>query len=95
MLTSWDYIWQAFEPPLDMTLDVDDCDGEHSGCSVEPHCHQDRTLSSGHDRLPGKPLVRSMNEEVTCDAKDVDSCRSLGRTTNPEVFYLLHAFLLY
>ena len=87
MLTSCDCIFQAFEPPLDMSLDVNDCDDQHPECSVEPHCHQDWSLSCSHDRLSSEPLVRSMKNEVTCDAEDGDMCRSLGRTVNPEVFY--------
>lgn len=78
------HMLQAFEPPLDMSLDVDDCDDQHPECSVEPHCHQDRSLSCSHDRLSSESLVRSMKNEVTCDAEDGDMCRSLGRTVNPE-----------
>lgn len=75
---------QAFEPPLDMSLDVDICQDENHGCCPdEQHYHQDGHFSANHHKSIGETMVVTSNQMV-CDAEGDDMGRSMRGTTDAE-----------
>lgn len=77
---------QAFEPPLDMSIDADLCEDQHLECCPDEHhsCQHGGFLDS-HHRATGETMVRSTSDPVVCNTEDDDISRSARGTTTTEV----------
>ncbi|XP_048491742.1 uncharacterized protein LOC104902698 isoform X1 [Beta vulgaris subsp. vulgaris] len=76
---------QAFEPPLDMSIDADLCEDQHLECCPDEHhsCQHGGFLDS-HHRATGETMVRSTSDPVVCNTEDDDISRSARGTTTTE-----------
>ncbi|GAB4850711.1 hypothetical protein Ancab_030011 [Ancistrocladus abbreviatus] len=76
---------QAFEPPLDMTLDVDVCDDEHGEFALDEHpCCCERHLSSTEFSSTNGSMSRSVNDQAVPGAGSNEKCISPKGITNVE-----------
>ncbi|KAL9244283.1 hypothetical protein vseg_018078 [Gypsophila vaccaria] len=74
---------EAFEPPLDMSIDADICEDEHLECCSDAHHHHDLSSSHSHHRTLGETVATSATNQISsCSASDCMGCAT--RVANPE-----------
>ncbi|KAL2938837.1 Nuclease SbcCD subunit D [Bienertia sinuspersici] len=77
---------EAFEPPLDMSMDFDTCEDQHHECCPDQHHHcQDGNFLDSHQSSTGETMVRSTSERVDCNTENDSSSRSARETANSEI----------
>ncbi|XP_021735299.1 carnosine N-methyltransferase-like [Chenopodium quinoa] len=74
---------QAFEPPLDMSMDVDNCEDQHLECCPDEHHHRhDGSSLDSHHSSTG--MARSAKDPAVCNTEN-DHMPSARGTTDTDV----------
>lgn len=89
------YIWQAFDPPIDMSQDMDICEDSHLEHTPNDHLlSKDMNVSSCNCTSTGRRTCSSEADEACCEEKSDAICKTTKEMATNKVSLTLRITIL-